>query len=179
MQEGNVDGKRASWGKGHSKALFGLRGPPCPGVLQPLLKCRSRIDNKPYVNYCVLSLFFLAVLGIKPRALHMLGKSSWITRLHLQPDQCLLFFIFFIHMYIQCLGHFSPLLPSPLLPPTPPPPSAPYPVDTRYDQCLKSDSEHLKTREVSQSLWCYVNHLCRHLCCQRQQYHLLHILFLI
>jgi hypothetical protein len=38
------------------------------------------------------------------------------------------FYFFIIHMYIQCLGHFSPLPPPPPLPPTPPPPSPPTPL---------------------------------------------------
>jgi hypothetical protein len=38
------------------------------------------------------------------------------------PDLCPISF-FFIHMCIQCLGHFSPLLPTPSL--TPPNPSLP------------------------------------------------------
>jgi hypothetical protein len=41
------------------------------------------------------------------------------------------FFSFIIHMYIQGLGHFSPLPSPPPLPPTPPLPSPPDPLNTQ------------------------------------------------
>jgi hypothetical protein len=41
------------------------------------------------------------------------------------------FYCFIIHMCIQCLGHFSPMLPPPPLPPTLLPPSPPHPLHTQ------------------------------------------------
>jgi hypothetical protein len=42
-----------------------------------------------------------------------------------------IFLNFIIHMCIQSLGHFSPMLPPPPLPPTLPPPSPPNPLNTQ------------------------------------------------
>jgi hypothetical protein len=57
------------------------------------------------------------------------------SRKELEAIHALFFFFhfsFIIHMCIQGLVHFSPLLPPPPLPPTPPPPAPPpqYPAET-------------------------------------------------
>jgi hypothetical protein len=43
-----------------------------------------------------------------------MGKMDYLTKEFS-------FNFYFIHMCIQCLGHFSPLLPTPYLTPLPPP----------------------------------------------------------
>jgi hypothetical protein len=64
-----------------------------------------------------------------------LEVSDLLKRLYFLFCCCFLgffyFYCFIIHMYIQCLGHFSSLPPPPPLPPTPPPPSPPQPLNTR------------------------------------------------
>jgi quinol-cytochrome oxidoreductase complex cytochrome b subunit len=52
--------------------------------------------------------------------------SPFLSIISLLFFVCVFFFLFvcFIHMCIQCLGHFSPLPPPPPLPPTPP--SSPF-----------------------------------------------------
>jgi hypothetical protein len=63
------------------------------------------------------------------------GKGTFISVIteikidveHKLSGKSFCFNCFIIHMYIQCLGHFSPLPPPPPLPPTPSPPSPYHP----------------------------------------------------
>jgi hypothetical protein len=70
--------------------------------------------------------FYLVELALPTSVYGLQGQGELGEKME-EPEWEILFFSFFIHMCIQYLGHFSPLLPLPPLPPTPPPPSPPTP----------------------------------------------------